>query len=164
MARPELVWPRWPGCAFLVAVLLLTPRRIWPGLVAAGLTGFVLYDRQTDLTLRSIVLLNLSDGVTVLVAGLGVSYSLGGIPRLNSIKRLALYLLFAVILAPICGAFVAAFGFRGNYWLTWRISLLTEALALLTLTPAILGWVNTALTRKPKSVAYKLEAVALFSG
>src|SRR5215471_19643941 len=122
MVRPGLVWPRSPGCAFLVAVLLLRPRRIWPGLVAAGLTGFVLYDAQTGLTLRSIVWLNLSDGFTVLAAGLGVSYSLGGILRLNSIKRLALYLLFAVILAPICGAFVAAFGASGNYWLTWRVS------------------------------------------
>jgi PAS domain S-box-containing protein len=93
-----------------------------------------------------------------------VSYTLGDIPRLNSIKRLALYLLFAVILAPICGAFVAAFGLRGNYWLLLRISLLAEALALLILTPAILGWVNTVLGRKSKSVAYKIEAVALISG
>src|SRR5215469_3849406 len=69
MVRPELVWPLWPGCALLVTVLLLVPRKIWPLLVAAGLTGFVVYDSQTGLTLGSIVWLNLGSGVTVLVAG-----------------------------------------------------------------------------------------------
>src|SRR5215469_7819019 len=162
--RPEMVWPLWPGCAFLVAVLLCTPRKIWPAVMAAGVGAFVLYDMQTDLTMRSIVWLNLSDIVKVLVAALGVSYTLGGIPRLNSIKRLALYLLFAVILAPIGGAFVAAVGLRGNYWAMLGISFLTEAFALLTVTPAILGWVNTALTSPRKSVGYKLEAALLIAG
>src|ERR1700722_5000152 len=51
--RPQMVWPLWPGCALLVAVLLLLPRGIWPILIAAGLAGFVLYDLQAGLTLRS---------------------------------------------------------------------------------------------------------------
>src|SRR5215472_6230058 len=164
MLRPEMVWPLWPGCAFLVAVLLVVPRRIWPALMAAGLAGFVLYDIQTDLTLRSILLLILSDIIEVLVVALGVSYSFTGIPRLNSIKRLALYLLFASILAPISAAFVGAVALRGNYWVMWRISFFTEALALLTLTLAILGWVNTVLTWTPRSFAYKFEPVVLMTG
>ena len=164
MLRPEMVWPLWPGCAFLVAVLLVVPRRIWPALMAAGLAGFVLYDIQTDLTLRSILLLILSDIIEVLVVALGVSYSFTGIPRLNSIKRLALYLLFAAILAPISAAFVGALALRGNYWVIWRISFFTEGLALLTLTLAILGWVNTALTWTPRSFAYKFEPVVLMTG
>ncbi len=164
MLRPQMVWPLWPGCAFLVAVMLLVPRKIWPALMAAALTGFFLYDIQTDLTLRSILWLNLSDIVEVLIAAVGVRYALGRIPRLNSIKRLALYLLFAVILAPISAAFVGAVVLRGNYWVMWRISFLTEALSLLTLTPAILGWMNTTLARPTKSVAWYVEAMVLVTG
>src|SRR5580693_7914245 len=57
MLRPQMVWPLWPGCALLVAVLLLVPRKVWPILIAAGLAGFVLYDLQTGLPIRSIILL-----------------------------------------------------------------------------------------------------------
>jgi integral membrane sensor domain MASE1 len=136
--RPQMLWPLWPGCAFLAAVLLLVPRRIWPILLIAGLAGFSLYDLLSGLTLRPIAFLILSDTVEVLVAAVGVSYAIGGPPRLNSIKSLAKYSFFAVILAPLAAAFIGTAAFSGNYWTRWRIDFFTEVLALLTLTPAIL--------------------------
>jgi PAS domain S-box-containing protein len=160
VVRPEMVWPLWPGCAFLVAVLLLTPRRIWPILLAAGLLGFLLYDRRTSLPIRTTALLIVSDTVEVLAAALGVSYFLPGTPRLNSIRNLAIYFLFAVLLAPMSAGFIGAIALGGNYWVLWMICFLTEALALLTVTPAILGWVN----RRPKSFAYYVEATVLTAG
>jgi signal transduction histidine kinase len=162
--RPQMVFPLWPGCAFLVAVLLLTPRKTWPALMAAGLAGFVVYDLQAGLRIRSIALLILGDTVEILIAALGVSYAFGGVPRLNSIKSLATYSFYAVILAPIVVASVGAVALGGHYWVAWRISFLTEALALLTLTPAILSWVDTARIRTPKTRAYYLEAAALIAG
>ncbi|HWY58619.1 MAG TPA: PAS domain S-box protein [Terriglobales bacterium] len=161
--RPQMVWPVWPGCAFLVAVLLLVPRKIWPILLAAGFAGFVLYDLRAGLTLRSTTFLILADTLEVLIAALGVSYAFGGVPRLNSIRSLAKYSLFAVVLAPVTTAFISTVAFSGDYWLRWRTSFFTEALALLTLTPAILIWVSTKQwTQKPR--AYYLEAVALVAG
>jgi integral membrane sensor domain MASE1 len=115
-----MIWPLWPGCAFLVAVLLLTSRKLWPALLAAGITGFVTYDLQAGLTIRSIALLNLGDAVEILIAALGVSYTLGGMPRLNSVKSLARYSLFAVVLAPIAAASVSARILGGDYWVAWR--------------------------------------------
>src|SRR5438477_6476397 len=99
--RPEMIWPVWPSCAFLVAVLLLTPRKIWPVLFIAGLGAFAVYDVQEHLPIRATILLLLGDSIEILVAALGVSYVFGGVPRLNSVKSLAKYSLFAVILAPI---------------------------------------------------------------
>jgi PAS domain S-box-containing protein len=163
MIRPQMIWPLWPGCAFLVAVLLLTPRKIWPALLIAGLAGFLLFDVRAGLTVRATLWLILGDTVEILIAALGVSYFFGGVPHLTSIKSLAKYSLFALILAPISVAFVGAIALGGGYWQTWRTSLLTEALALLTLTPAILSWVETAITRTQKSRAYHLEAAALMS-
>jgi PAS domain S-box-containing protein len=162
--RPQMVWPLWPGCALLVAILLLTPRKIWPVLLASGLAGFLLYDLPAGLTVRSIVLLILSDGIEVLIAALGVSYALGGIPRIDSIKSLAKYSLFAVILAPISVASIGALALGGRYWLSYRISFFTEALALLTVTPAILSWVSARLAWTEQASAYYLEAAALMAG
>jgi PAS domain S-box-containing protein len=162
--RPQMVWPLWPGCALLVAVLLLVPRKIWPILLAAGLAGFALYDLQAGLTLRSTALLLLADTIEVLIAALGVSYSFAGAPRLNSVESLTRYSLFAVILAPVSTAFLGTFALGGDYWLRWRTSFFTEALALLTLTPAILSWVSATQERTAKPRAYYLEAAALITG
>jgi len=162
--RPPMIWPLWPGCALLVAFLLLVPRKIWPILIPAGLAGFVLYDLQIGLTIGSITVLILADTIEVLVAALGVSYAFDGVPRLNSVKALAKYSLLAVILAPASAAFVGAAAQGGHYWSSWRISFFTEALAFLTVTPAILNWLGrlTAWTRKSR--AHYFEAALLMAG
>lgn len=41
---PQPVWPLWPSCALLTAILLLAGRKLWPILLAAGLAEFALYD------------------------------------------------------------------------------------------------------------------------
>ena len=164
VVRPQMVWPLWPGCALLVAVLLLLPRGIWPILIAAGLAGFVLYDLQAGLTLRSTALLILADTVEIIIASVGVSYFCGGLPRLNSVASLTKYSFIAVILAPMPAAFISTSASSGNYWIRWRIGFFTEALALLTLTPAILAWVRTRQTWVRQSRAFYFEAATLIAG
>ena len=164
MLRPQMVWPLWPGCALLVAVLSLTPKKSWPVLIAAGLAGFLLYDLPAGLTLRSSGILNLGDTVEVLVATLGLNLRIGPVPRLDSVRSLARYVFFAVILAPISAACAGIVALGGSSWVMWRIYFLTEALALLTLTPAILGVVHAALAWRRQSRAYLLEAAAMMAG
>ena len=159
--RPAMMWPLWPGCAFLVAVLLLTPRKIWPAVLLAGVAGFAVYDVQEALPIRATIYLLVADSIEILVAALGVSYVVGGTLRLNSVKALAKYALFAVILAPVSVASAAARALDGD---RWSVGFLTEALALLTLTPAILGWVDIALTRVKKPKARYIEAILLWLG
>jgi PAS domain S-box-containing protein len=162
--RPQMVWPLWPGCALLVAVLLLLPRKMWPIAMTAGLAGFVFYDLRVGLTLRTMALLILADTVEILIAALGISYCFDGVPRLDSIKSLAKFSFFAVILAPTAAAFIASVAFGGSSWIRWRIGFFTEALALFTLTPAILGWVCMAYEWERKSLTFYLEAAALIAG
>jgi integral membrane sensor domain MASE1 len=159
--HPQTLCPLWPACALLVSVLLLVPRKIWPVLILAGFAAFVIYDLQTGLTLRSTACLILADTVEVLIAALCVSYSFDGVPRLNSVKALAKYSFFAVILAPFAGAFIGAIALNGDYWINWRVSFFSEALAFLTLTPAILSWVGEARSWSHKSPAEYLEASVL---
>src|SRR5215831_9174976 len=71
--RPQMVWPLWPGCAFLVSILLLTRNKIlWPALLLSGLAGFTFYDIQIGLNVRSIFLFLLADTVETLVAASGM--------------------------------------------------------------------------------------------
>ncbi|HST12037.1 MAG TPA: ATP-binding protein, partial [Terriglobales bacterium] len=103
----------------------------------------------------------LADAIEILIAALGVAYVFGGVPRLNSVKSLAKYSIFAVILAPISVASIAVNALAGD---SWWVGFFTEALALLTLTPAILSWADVATTRVKRSNARYLEAIAMSVG
>jgi PAS domain S-box-containing protein len=161
---PQADWPLWLGNVLLVSILLLVPRSVWPILIAASFAASFLYNMQTGLTMRWSALLILSDTVEVLTAALCLSYAFGGVPRLNSVRALAKFSLFAVILAPSIGAFAVALATNRNYWASWRISFFSEAIVYLTLMPAILGWFSKAPARGLKSRAYYLEAAALIAG
>src|SRR6516164_9399522 len=161
---PQAAWPLWLGNVFLASVLLLVPRRIWPILMAAALAAFFLYDIQTGSTIGLSALFILYDTVEVLTAALCLSYAFGGVPRLNSVRALAKFSLFAVILVPLLRAFFVPLLSQGNYWVSWRLSFLSEAIVYLTLMPAILGWFSEAPPPDQKSRAYYLEVAALIAG
>ncbi len=160
--RPQMVSPLWLGNVVLASMLLLVRRRIWPVLLAAGLAGFLVYDVQAGVPIRSVVWLMLSNAVEVLVAALCLSKAFGGmLPRLNSVRALAKYSFYAVFLAPFVGAFLGALSTSSNYWAAWKLAFFSEALGFLTLMPAILGWAREirATSRKPR--AYYLEGTIL---
>lgn len=163
LSGPQELWPLWPGCAFLVAVCLISPRKIWPILIPAGLAGFVVYDLQAGVSLLSIGWLILADTLEILVATLGVSYTLHGFPRLNSLKALARYSFFTVILGSLVVSIIGMRGLSGSRWVSWRMSFLSEGLAFLTVTPAILGWVGHARAKVRAPRRYYVEASVLLA-
>jgi len=155
----------WPACAFMVSVMLLVPRRTWRVLIPAGLVGFVGHDLEFGFAPSRIALLNLADTIEILIVCLGLGYCFDGVPRLNSAKALAKYCFFAVFLGPLVSGFVVAVAIPGSYLVNWRIWFFSQALAFLTLTPAILGWANADYGAGFRgSLQSKAEAAALIGG
>lgn len=159
--EPQTLWPLWPGCAVLAAILLVCPRSIWPILIAAGLAGFVLYDWQAGVSLRITAWLILADLGEVLAAAGGVSYFLKGTPPFDSLRAFAIYAFFSVILGPVIASTVGTQALDGDRWVSWRVNFLSEGLAFLTVAPAILGWVEQGRTWLRRTRAYQVEAAAL---
>jgi hypothetical protein len=110
--------------------------------MAAGLAGFAVYDLQAGVPIAAMAWLILADILEILVAAWGVNYALGGVPRLNSLKALAKFSFFTVFLASVIVSTIGVYGLDGNWWISWRISFLSEGLAFLTVAPAILGGVG----------------------
>ena len=159
--RPAMLYPLWPGCAFLVAVLLLSPRKMWPAILVAGIAGVFVYDLTLGrLPVTSSMLLTLADTLEILIAAAVVQYVFGGTPRFNSVKTLLKYGLIALVAAG-SAAFIGAIPPQGSYWANWRLSFLTEALALLTITPCILSWAESLMSKLRERPAYYSEAVVL---
>ena len=161
MLNPQTAWPLWPGCAILVSIMLLVRTSVWPVLIFSSFVGFVLYDLEVNVPVNSILWFIPADTIQVLIAAVGLRYCFDRSPRLNSVSSLAKYGFFAVFLAPFAAAFVSAPGIPGNYWNSWKVSFLSEVLAFLTLTPAILSWFieGPVWVRKPR--AYHLEFALL---
>ena len=106
-----------------------------------------------------ITLGNLAETV---VAALGISRLLKGAPHLSSLKTLAKYIVFAVILVPFGSSLLGGLGSPLVYGLQERIWFLADALAFLTVTPAILNWVREGREWARKSHNY-LEFAALMA-
>ncbi len=160
---PQTLWPLWPGCAVLVAILLVSPRKTWPILIPAGLAGFVIYDLRAGVSIRSTAILQLADIAEVLVVLWGIQYFLNGLPRLDSLKAFGKYAFVTVLLGPLAGGLVSNGILTGDRWLSARIDFVSDGLAFLTLTPAIVGWV-TCLRSLPRITrAFCLEAATLFA-
>jgi integral membrane sensor domain MASE1 len=86
MLNPQTAWPLWPGCAILVAALMLVPTKIWPILIPASFAGFVLCDLQAGVPVSSIAWFIPADTIQVLTAALGLRYCFEGVPRFNNIN------------------------------------------------------------------------------
>ncbi len=165
IANTHTVWPLWPGCAILVAGLLLLPVHIWPVVIAGSFVAFAVADLQAGVPLNWIVRGFIpGNTVEVLVSAVGLKYCFDGVPRLNSVNALAKYSFFSIVLAPLAGAFFSAHGIAHDYWTSWRIVFSSEALAFITVTPAVFSWISDgpALMRKPR--AYRLEGFFLIAG
>jgi integral membrane sensor domain MASE1 len=80
---------------------------------------------------------------------------------LNSLKALAKYSFFTVFLASVIVSTIGMYGLDGEWWISWRISFLSEGLAFLTVAPAILGWVGDGPRWLRASRGQVLEACVL---
>jgi len=158
---PDQIASLWPSTPLLVAVLLLTPRRIWPLLIAAGLGGIALADLRNGASIGDEIWFSLGNVCEVFISILGINLLFKRVPQLTSVKALAKYLVVGVILAPFVAGLVGAIAsVSSGYWLQWRLWFFADALAFLTVTPAILGWAREGPTWAKKSLDY-LELAAL---
>ena len=164
VSNPKTVWPLWPGCAILVTGLLLVRVSLWPLLIPASFVGFTLADLQAGVPLSSIAWFIPGNTVEVLVSAIGLRFCFEGLPRLDSVKALARYSFFAVVLAPFAGAFLSAHGISRDYWTGWKIVFLSEMLAFVTVTPALLSWLSEGRVLIRRSRALHFEGLILIAG
>jgi PAS domain S-box-containing protein len=164
VSNPQTVWPLWPGCAILVTGLLLVRINLWPVMIPASFVGFAVADLQAGVPLSSIAWFIPGNTIEVLISAIGLRYCFDGVPRLNSVRALAKYSFFAVVLAPVAGAFLSAHGIARDYWTGWKIVVLSEVLAFITVTPALLSWISEGRVLIRKARVLHLEGVMLTAG
>jgi PAS domain S-box-containing protein len=141
---PYYISPLWPTGAILFSVLVVAPIRHWWLYILAAYFTSVLRDASAGFPAAATLFIIAGIG-EFLIAAVGVRQFANGIQAFESLRGKLIYILVAVLFAPFVSAFVAAFaGATGNYWFYWRSWFLAEALAYLTLAPAILTSIDAA--------------------
>src|SRR3974390_2293458 len=158
----------WPAAPFLVGVLLISPRRMWPVLMVSGLGGIALADLKNGSSIGLTAWFILGNLVEVLIATLGTSYLFKGVPQLISVKALAKFFVIPVIFAPLIAALVGAHvKAPGSYWLGWRLWFFSDTLGFLTVTVAMLSWAQEGrewLRKSHNYVELEKKMIALDAG
>jgi integral membrane sensor domain MASE1 len=91
-----------------------------------------------------VLLADVANVVRALTAAVLLTWLFGGRPRFNSVRTLALFIVFAVVLAPAAGATIGAanavlHGASNTYGRTWTAWFVSNALTGLTILPAFIS-------------------------
>lgn len=156
----------WPPNALLTAALLLSPPRLWPTCIGATLVPHLAAELAEGWSFSFTVGLFTTNCLEALLAATGICYFSDEPDRFDSLHRLSLFFVFGVIVAPLISTFADAAVVHWlnhePYWLVWRSRMVSNLLAQLAITPAVLALVRGLpewLRRAPRG--RKLEATAL---
>ena len=165
-ATPSVLWP--PN-AILTSALLLVPPRYWAWCLAAALPAHLLLQLQVGWPVPLVLALFATNCSEALIAA-SVLRRLSDAPtRLDSLRRVAAFLVACAFLGPFVSSFLdaaAVTSFVGEpYGAVWRARFFSNVLTELTVVPALV----IASTRVPRwfvrAQAWKwLEAAVLMSG
>lgn len=165
--RPILVSSVWLGGGVMLAAALLTERRNWPAVIAAGATGQTLLFLALHLVTPTAALLL---GLLVALITLAVASVLGAILRrpftLSTLREFRDYCFVAVIGGAVGASilFVASaelMRFRPVTFLTWRTFALSAVLGYLIVTPTVLLLVQWLRSTRQEVPPRRVEACLL---
>jgi PAS domain S-box-containing protein len=160
-----------PPYAVLTAALLFTPPRTWwIFLLASSLGNF--FPHRAGAPASKVLLAELSNYTKALIAAGGIRFLVPAGLRLDTLRGMGAFLLFAVALGPmiaalIGGQIVVSYGAMNDYWLAWLCWFLSNAVTAITLLTPIVSVIDAARRgelRSPSSLRRALEGAALAVG
>ena len=165
--QPTPVSTLWPPNAVVMAILLLTPPRLWWGVLLAALPAHLAVELRAEIPLPMAMSWFVSNSFDALIGAGLIRWLSPGPVRFDSFRRYSILVLatfVAVALSSFLDAWFVqlnAFGSVG-YWDNWRMRFFSNILATLTLVPLIVGLGTGAMAdARPLPTRRLLEGVLL---
>jgi signal transduction histidine kinase len=132
----------WPPNAILLAILLLTPLRIWWLILLAVLPAHLFIQLRTDIPLMSSLGWYVGNCGEALLGAACIRACKKGKPLFNSLSGVTLFLAAGVLFPVLVTSFIDAggvviTGLGQNYWTLWATRLTSNLVADLTIVPII---------------------------
>src|SRR5437762_6045212 len=156
----------WPPNAILTTALLLAPPRHWWIYLFAALPAHLAAELGAGWPTSLVLILFVTNCSEALFAACGVRWLSDAPRRFDTLRRVVVFIIAAVIVAPFLSSFLDAAAVaavqREPYWSVWQTRLFSNALTELTVVPALV----IAATRGsawpwPMSLARTVEAACL---
>jgi C4-dicarboxylate-specific signal transduction histidine kinase/integral membrane sensor domain MASE1 len=149
-ATPSVLWL--PN-AILTATLLLSPVKRWWIYLLAAFPAHVASKFGVPMPPLLVLALFATNCSEALVAAVFVRRFSDAPTRFDSLRRVAVFIMGAVLVAPFLSSFADAAVVsqlkHAPYWLVWRTRFIANALTELTLVPAIVGVVTARSSWRP---------------
>ena len=158
----------WLPDSVLLVALLFTPRKRWWLFLLIPL--FVRYFVGRGATLATPIFLAnyFNDILKALIGASILRWLNNGPPKLATIRELFQFFAVVVVLTPALSAFAGAatrVSLGEDYWTSWQIWFLGDALANLILTPMLLYWISEGTDAIRNASRWRwLEATLLYGG
>lgn len=142
----------WPPNVVLIAALLLTPRRVWWVIFAAGLPAEYLAASFPGAPFYIAGLNYAANAGQALLTAILLKKFCGGLPHFDSFRSTAKLIAIAAIIAPAIGSIFVGIpfvltGWITDLWLFWEARFLTDLLSALILIPPVLAILTADLAR-----------------
>jgi signal transduction histidine kinase len=135
----------WPPTAILIAALLLAPPRTWWLYLLAAVPTHILLVSYFQPDVPPVVMFAQvgSNDLHAVLAAVAVRRAIGVAPRFDSLRSMALYILYAAIASTVAVCALAVFifvltGWATDFWLAFRQRILANVFAIMTIPPLIL--------------------------
>jgi len=144
--HPQPVSTLWPPNAVLLGALLLAPRRSWPLILAVVLPAHLLAELNAGVPLGMALAWFVSNCIEALIGATLIRRYVDGPARLDSVPRVALFVLGGTILPAFLSSFLDAGFVKLNhystyaYWDVWSARFFSNVLATLAIVPVMLTW------------------------
>lgn len=168
--QPHPVSTLWPPNSILLAILLLSPRRLWWFYLLAAFPAHLLVQINADIPASMILCWFISNCTEALIGASVLRYLTKSEVRFDSTYHVWVFIL-ASLLGPFLSSFLDAafvilnqFGVS-SYWGVFRMRFFSNVLATLTLVPLIVTWrrIDVAALKNSSWIRY-LEAGLLVIG
>jgi two-component system, LuxR family, sensor kinase FixL len=137
-ATPSIMWP--PN-AILTATLLLAPPRRWWIYLLAAFPAHLAAELGAGWPSSLVLALFLTNCSEALLAAVGVRWFSDAPTRFDTLRRVVVFILAAVLLAPFLSSFLDAAAVSTvlgeTYWFVWQTRFFSNVLTELTLVPAV---------------------------
>ena len=163
----------WPANAILLAALLLAPRKAWWTFLLAALPAHVLAQLQAGVPVSTALgwfITNISEG---LIGAYCIRRFIDARESLDSVRGVLVFVGFGVVFAPLATSFLDAAavvltGWGRQYWPLGMERFWTNALAELTIVPAIvlfsskrIAWIRSISVRRWGEAALLASGIVL---
>jgi len=144
--QPQPVSTLWPPNAVLLGALLLAPRRSWLLIIAAVFPAHLLAELNAGVPFGMVLSWFVSNCAQALIGAALVQRYVDGPIRLDSVRRVTLFVVGAAIVPAFLSSFLDSgfvklnqYGTEG-YWSVWSARFFSNVLATLAIVPVMLTW------------------------